>query len=907
MTGLQEILASIKELDSAGRSRACGDYVQAARDAVRQGHASGEQPAELLQGLSTAFDRLVQALFEGASLAPTTLLSLVALGGYGRSELYPHSDLDLLILYDKGEDALATRVVEAVIYPLWDARVSVGHAVRSQQQTLDLAAEDLTVRTSLLDARVLAGDPGPYHALNAAAIREFFGPDVGQFVAALKQERAQRHRRFGETIYLLEPNIKSCKGGLRDLNTGLWAAKARLGVEHLDQVERSGGTTARQARALLQAQRFLADLRLHMHLHAGRTQDQLSFELQEALAPRIFPPEQLIAGQRRTDAPTETAVEQLMHAFYRHAQAVVLETDGLMERLALMDQQAPAVEQPASDREGEHLMLAGRRIHSVDPQRFWQQPVEMLYALKAAREHSRSLDRPTRDAVAEAAAGAPGMQLRADAEAAEVFMELLCDPGPEQSAGLLAQAHELGLVAAVVPEFEPCTGRVQHDLYHVYTVDRHSLYVVAQLKAWRRGEQAEQHPTAVAAMAEVQRPQSLMLAALLHDVAKPLGHGHAERGARLAAGVAARLDLTTQQQQQVRALVRDHLVMAHVSQRRDLADPMVISKLASLVGTVAQLRRLYLLTLADTAMTAPGNLTDWKERLLDQLYFQTLVHLIKGESGARQERQDELRDRRDALRIQLRRGWGEAGEALLESLPADMVLQLPAGELMHHLAAVLTPGDDAPAGGAVRLLTRPAGPASTTLTISCADSPGRLAQITGVMTAHRIEVLGAQVYTLERGADAASTAGSVLDIFSVRTPQRPRQVWPAFSRDLERAVSGELQVAELVARHTRPCGLPPRIIPHVPVEVSLENKVSERFTVVEVQAPDRLGVLHAITRALSEQGLEIHLSRVATEAGRVVDIFYVSDRETGDKVQPAAMEQVRGAVGRAVEALKNGD
>ena len=302
----QEKLVDLDNLDEAARREACASYVVEARNEVYLRQKQGADPGVLLADLAARFDQLLVALYRASGIPDDALVSLIALGGYGRGELYPYSDLDLLILHDGGEDDLTTRLVEAVIYPLWDARVSVGHAVRSQEQTLTLAESDLTVCTSLLDARMIAGDEGPHHALSAAAVRRFFGPEVGEFVAALDRERAERHHRFGETVYLLEPNIKSCKGGLRDLNTGLWAAKARLGVTRLDEVEAAGGTTPRQTRVLLEAQRFLQDLRLHMHLQAGRSQDQLIFELQETLAPRLFPDE-VVPGARHRPHPVRVA------------------------------------------------------------------------------------------------------------------------------------------------------------------------------------------------------------------------------------------------------------------------------------------------------------------------------------------------------------------------------------------------------------------------------------------------------------------------------------------------------------------------------------------------------------------------------------------------------------------------
>lgn len=872
-----EISGELEELDGLeprARGEVCARHVQSARDRVGRAFQRGEPTADLLRLLASEHDRLLQGLFRCVAGAAGETVSLVALGGYGRGELFPHSDLDLLVLHEEVSEGLLDRVVETVIYPLWDARVSVGHAVRTIDETLDLAAEDLTVRTALLDARLLAGDEGPFHALEAGGLRRFFGPQrVGEFVAALREERARRHRRFGETEYLLEPNIKQSKGGLRDLNTALWAARARFGVTGLEQVAEVGAGTARQVARLTEARDLMQRLRMAMHLESGRAQDHLSFALQETLAPRLFPEVQLPGVKRRSPAVTP-AVERLMHAFYRHARAVVLESEGVLERCG-----GAGVErgggQPASEREGEHFRLSSRRISSVEPGRFWDEPAEILRAFAVALEHGATLDRTLQDAIAEAVADEAGLQLPADERAAELWMEILCDPERPGEGTVLEEMHHLGVLGALFPEFEPCTGRIQHDLYHVYTVDLHSLYVVAQLKAWRRGEQAERFPTPVALIARLERLEGLLLAALLHDVGKPLGRGHAAKGARLAAGVAARLGLDRERQEEVDFLVGKHLLMAHISQRRDLADPAVIAAFVDQVGTVDRLRQLYLLTAADTAMTAPGNLTDWKARLLDELYMKAYLHLTHEREHAEADRIQRLEQRRDALELALRRSHGPVAAAMTGRVPDELLLAGETGDLVHHLGVALEL--ERIPDAVLRVATRPAS-GGTELTVCCSDSPGRLATITGVMLVHRIEVLAAQVFTLE-----SPTGSLVLDVFTVKA-EGNGTIWSTFTDDLERALRGELAVDEAVRRRTRPSTLH-RVLPRVAIEVNVDNDASGRLTVVEVQAPDRLGVLHAITRTLSEEALVIHLSKVASEAGRVIDIFYVSDAGGGGKVE----------------------
>ncbi|MCC6749737.1 MAG: [protein-PII] uridylyltransferase [Deltaproteobacteria bacterium] len=893
-------IEELGRLDGAARKTACRSYVAEARAAMRMGLERGESPAELFGALAAAYDALLGALIGEEELGEAHVC-LVALGGYGRRELYPFSDLDLLILRQPGTEQMADRLLERVVYPLWDAKLTVGHAVRSVDEALDLAASDLTMRTALLDARRLLGDEGPYHALTAGAYREFFGPEhVNQFVAALAEERARRHARFGESVYLLEPNVKSGKGGLRDLNTALWAATARHGLGELDELPRVGAATARQCRALAEARAFLQNLRLATHLAAGRAQDRLLFDLQEVLAPRLFP-EQEVRGVRRS-AASAPAVERLMHAYYRHARTVVIETDGILERCCVNPAGGNDV-QPAEVRSIDPVWeVQGQQLVCLAPEVFWERPAEMLRGFALAAAEGLELARATRDVLAEAAASEPGHELAASEEGARWWLELLQHATVRAGRSVLQSLHDAGLLCAVIPELAPCTGRVQHDVHHVYTVDQHSLYVVELLHAFARGEQPDLSPTAAALATQDPPSRSLLLAALLHDVGKPYGSDHSGKGARLVAGVAARLGLEREEQDLAVFLVAQHLSMARISQRRDLGDDRVIADFAALVGNVERLRALYLLTVADTAMTAPGNLTSWKASLLDELYRKT-YHELRDGDGAAARREEEVGTRRESVRALLRRHWGDAGEQVVERAPRAL-LAAHTPEALQHFLGVALELDQEPEG-VVRIGTRPYDASTTELTICCDDGPGLLATMTGVMLARRISVLAAQIYTLppdRPGGGPHHGRARALDVFWVHgPPSADYRAWSDFAALLEGALRGEHAVSELVARATRPSALPARALPKVATEVHVHNEASERCTILELQTADRVGLLYAVTRTLADLELEILFSKVETEAGRVTDVFYLQERATGQKVTlPERLTEIARAVRESV-------
>lgn len=847
----------------------CKAAVSAARNevAARAKRRDQTDAWSLLKLLADEVDKLLLRLFEAAPHSEK--VSIVALGGYGRGELFPYSDVDVLIVHYEMAREQVDALVERLIYPLWDAGLAVGHMVRSIDETLDLADKDLTLATSLLDARLVAGDEGPLHALSAGAYREIFGADqLNNFQALLVEERRRRHEQFGETVFLLEPNVKSGAGGLRDVNTALWAAKARYGIETLEQLAEVDAATARQQRSLLEARDFLRRLRLAMHLHTERAQDRLLFELQEALAPELYPGDEIPGVRKRTARAVAPAVERLMQDLYRAARTVVIESGGILQRCFW-----PAA-QSAARRLDEVFVAIDDSLSTPDPEVLWREPYRIVEAFEVAHKNGLGLSRTLQDAIAEAVASEPGAQLTADEQAIQVWRRLFVDPERPEQVPLLVRMHDLGVLAAMVPEFEPCTGRVQHDIYHVYTVDRHTLYVLELLKAWRRGERGELSSDALAVLAEVDDVETLYLAALMHDVAKPLGSAHEKKGARLAAGVAARFGLGPEQVADVAFLVRHHLALTHVSQRRDLTDPRVITDFVNLVGEEQRLRLLYLLALADAAMTAPGNLSPWKASLMSELYRKARAHMADAET---QKLTGERR--RLALMDGARERWGARGAAMVERLPEALLSAQSIDMLMHHLGVALDL-ESAPES-LVRVASLPIEHEATSMiTICCADMPGVLAMMTGAFLLHRVPVLAAQVYTL---AGSASKARQALDIFWVKRAD-DQALWRAIGCTLQLALSGEQPVDPLVADRFKPTALPPRVVPGVAQKVTIDNDGSDRATIIEIHARDRPGLLYQVTRALSGLQLEVTVARVSTLASKVIDSFYVVDRLTSAKI-----------------------
>jgi [protein-PII] uridylyltransferase len=898
-------LSTLQGRARAEQAAACRTFLEKEHRRIAEAHHAGASGDDTTRAYAAAADAVVTALFSAARAQIQTKpfeCALVATGGYGRAELCPYSDLDLWFLVPKDvyRDGRAKELAEAVLYPLWDLKIEVGHAVRTAEDALQLGREDLTACTALLDTRFLDGDRALYDKLEREIPRQF-DRDPNGFVRRVAQEKSERHARFGDTVFLLEPNVKNGEGGYRDLLTGWWAAKARFRVRDFGDLVTLGQASARQAEALVEARSFYLRLRTAAHLHAGRKQDRLTFETQEAIAPLLcadVTQPSLAVGDDRIEPAVAPAVEALMQQYFLHAKAVKRETERLLERCTVEPQRKPTVRRLDAS-----FALFNGKLTTNDPEVFRTRPSEMVRIFNVALDTGAEIYGHTRDLIADQVA-LLGPKLSEDREAGHELGKLLTDARDTRSPSLLEQAHDLGILAAVMPEFAPCTGRVQHDLYHVFTVDQHQLYAVARVKALQRGELATELPGPSEAIKDVAGINALYLGTLLHDVGKPLGKGHSETGARLAQQVGPRLGLDEEETAQTEFLVRKHLLLAHLSQRRDLSDVAMIANLAQDLGDEDTLRQLYVLTVADMSMVAPGNLTEWKEQLLTELYKRTLQTFVQRRQGADlagpldEEGKTELLAARKARVAELLGEPLDKLEPWLAGVPDRYLTLTSPRTIARHVT--LTRRRKTPV--AVEVVHRQRRGVSE-LTVCADDAPGLLARIAGVLLANRIDILSATV-TSRRKEDGA---GEALDVFTTRDrygrPITDAKRWARVEEDLARVVAGKISVEALIAERRERSSLPERVVPAVRTEIEVDNDVSAEFSVLDVYTQDRLGVLYTITRTLADLHLDIHLSKVATEASRVADVFYVRE-ESGGKLTSDRVDEVTLALAESLGKLQ---
>jgi [protein-PII] uridylyltransferase len=887
------------------------DRVVAARHDMHQLLDQGGTGRGACALLARAYDELVLALWATALAEEGRAgdsLALVATGGWGRQEVCPHSDIDFILLGPGAAADAARRVADRLLYPLWDAGVRVGHAVRTPRDAAHLAGQDLSTATALLDLRHVAGQEALTREL-ARTARQVIAPggNANGFVNRLAADAQRRRDKFGDSLYLLEPNLKHGVGALRDLDTAMWAAKARWSIRTPAELVPSGQLSSRQARLLGEALDFLLMLRTRLQLQAGRPLDQLTFEIQEAVAPRLYPDARLPEGDiRPAVAP---AVEALMQRYYLHARDVSRLSARVLEMARV-----PARHQPRIRRIDSSFLLFNGKLAFTDPRVLRERPSEMVRLFRVALDHDVPIYGHTKELIAEHLDGNEQV-LTGDPAAARHFLDALVDPRDHGQPSLLEQMHQIGILNAIMPEFAPCTCRVQHDLYHVYTVDEHQLLTVAMLKRLARGELAEAHPTATAALAEVAQPHALYLGTLLHDVGKPLGKGHAEKGARLTRTIAERLRMSAGEVDTAEFLVRQHLTMAHLSQRRDLADPEVIERFAHRVGGEQRLIELYLCTMCDTAMTAPGNLSAWKEQLLEEL-FHRARRFLRGEAEAEQkEMAEQLQKTRERVCELLTRAEPAAGaddppapalrsvadvEADLAGVDERLFASLSARQMVRLVKLAWMYQEREPSAPAVIDVAYYPLKGHSELSVVSEDRHGLLAAIAAALAASRIDVLGAVIGAgrspgVPAGAPGASRT-LALDVFFVRDlagraiPAEDTR-WDRFCEGLHALLAGDLThdaEMRLLAKRQR-SGLTPRVTPGVTTRIKIDNDASAEATVVEVFTQDRVGVLHAITRTLTDLGLDIHLSKVATEGEQVTDIFYVTLGTPRRKLTDAAV------------------
>ncbi len=831
---------------------------------------TGLGAARLHAGL---MDELLGALF-GYALAVLPVeaadrLAMAATGGYGRATLAPFSDIDLLFLTDGKAPVRVERAVEFVLYFLWDLGLKVGHATRSIPQCLAEAQEDVTILTSLLDARCLAGDRALFVDFQKAFREACAADGPGEYIAAKQAERAARHRRFGETPFMVEPNVKEGRGALRDLQTLYWLSRYVFNTFAMTELvgpQAPGGgiLTETEARSCKRAWEYLWTVRFHLHYVAGRAEERLTFDFQPVIGARM--------GYTRHGR--QDGVERFMRHYFLVVREVSRVT-GVLEPALIRAALGPPATVPETDAallqagfllaDGKILFAPGRQPE-VDP-------TGIFRILLTARDrgldlHPLALRKLIRSAPLAA-------RLRGDARAAALFLNLLC--GGEEAAAThsadsarwLTLLNETGVLGRYMPDWRRIVGQMQFDSYHVYTVDVHTVQAVRVLNQIERGELTEIAPVASGLMEQIQSRRALYVALLLHDIAKGRGGDHSELGAEVALHVGPALGLIAEETEMVSWLVLHHLLLSQTAFSRDIDDPKTILDLADTIQSPERLRLLLILTVSDIRAVSPKVWNGWKATLLRELYARVAEVLEGGLSTT--ERDARIARVKEVVGGLLADWPVPAREAFLALGYPSYWLGFDPESIERHARMIR----DAQAREAP--LTVDAEPlparAVTEVVVYTADHAGLFSRIAGALAIAGASIVDARIHTL--------TDGMALDTFWIQDAaggpfEAPHRL-ARLSSLVEQALSGRLRLSSEIRKATRTL-LPGRMRAiHVPPRVVVDNRASNRHTVIEVNGRDRPGLLHDVTSAISDEGLQIASAHVTTYGVRAVDVFYVKD------------------------------
>jgi [protein-PII] uridylyltransferase len=837
------------------------DHVRAHAEQQLAGNGLGTVCAE---HLSAAQDDIISTLFAFAkdALRAKGHLSIIAVGGYGRGTLAPGSDIDLLFLVPDAASADVAPLVEFMLYALWDARQKVGHATRTIEECLSFARSDNTIMTAILEARLICGDAQLFQQLDQRYRSSIMQKGVKSFVAGKLAERDQRHEKAGASRYAVEPDLKDGKGGLRDLNTLFWIAKALFDARSIDELEAKGVFTRNELKRFKKCEDFLWTVRCNLHFLSGRGEDKLSFDRQMDMAVRLG--YKAHGGLR----PVER--------FMRHYFLIAREVGNLtrvfcasLEAKHLKD--APSIGSvfskllPRSSRNKllpQGFAMDAGRINISSDDVFKADAVNLMRIFALSAEKGADIHPDALKAIT----GSLRLiddKLRQNTDANQLFLSVVCNASDPET--VLRVMNEAGVLGRFMPEFGKVVAMMQFNMYHHYTVDEHLIRTVGVLRGLETGALADEHPLSVKLFPTLTSRRALFVAGLLHDIAKGRPEDHSIVGERMARDICPRLGLTSAETETVAWLIRYHLLMSETSQMRDLNDFKTIMDFAAIVQSPERLKLLVILTVADIRAVGPGVWNGWKGQLLRTLYAETEPLLTGGHSAL--GRKERVADAQAKFLQELPKLTPAEQDAAKQRHYDAYWLTVPlAQQIRHHaLIARASPRD------VTTDIKTDAFTAITEITVYVPDHPRLLATITGACAAANANIIGAQIFT--------TAEGMALDTILLKrefpddADEKRRATRVADT--ITKALRGQLRLKEALAQAKKPefrvaaFEVEPRVI--------IDNTSSNKQTVIEVNGRDRVGLLHDLCDALYQLNLNIASAHVTTYGEKVIDVFYVTD------------------------------
>ena len=854
-----QVLELLKDVSKSGREKA---------EAMLLDDGSGSACATRISHLQDElirciYDFAIAHVFRASNLSVGERLAIVAVGGYGRGTLAPGSDLDLLFLLPYKQTPLGESVVEYILYMLWDMGYKVGHATRTIKQCINLSNEDMTIRTSVLEARYLWGEESLYNELIEKFDVEIMQNTAPEFIAAKLEERDVRHSKAGRSRYLVEPNVKDGKGGLRDLHTLFWISKYYYRLRSQKELRDAKVFSRSEFQKFTKAQDFLWAVRCHLHFVTKRAEERLSFDLQPVMAERL--------GYLRR--PGQSSVERFMKHYFLVAKDVgdltrilcsALEEKQAKEASGVREMFRALTRRPKKIKGTDQFLNANNRIMPVDDQVFKNDPVNVLRLFQLAEKHNL-LFHPDAMRLVSRSLKLIDKNLREDKTANAAFLDVLTSKNnPERT---LRKMNEVGVLGKFIPPFGRIVAMMQFNMYHHYTVDEHLLRSIGILSEIEHGEVGEQHPLANEIMKNSPNRAVLYVALLLHDVAKGQPEDHSIAGAKVARKICPRLGLSKKQTDLVAWLIEQHLLMSNTAQSRDLNDPKTISDFAGVMQTFERMKALLVLTVCDIKAVGPGVWNGWKGQLLRTLYYESEPHLTGGFTQA--PRKDRVAFVKQELFEGLE-GWPKAERKRVIALHYyNYLLSVPREDQIRHLNFIRDT-DAKKLSFSTTVATREF-EAITEITLIAPDHPRLLSTITGCCTAAGANIVDAQIFTTKDGRALDSIFINRLYDNNEDEIRRAGKI----GETIEKVLSGKVRLGALLADRARPKSRHQAF--SVEPVVMVNNELSENLTVIEVECLDRPGILSEITDALADLSLDIASAHIATFGEKMVDTFYVKD------------------------------
>ena len=863
---------NVGDASVAERIKRYRDYLKESEQQLRKAFDDDVDASELVHRHASTIDQVLQQAWQHflGENQDEQSPSLIAVGGYGRGELHPNSDIDLMLLLPCKDDSQWHDAITQFLTFLWDIGLEVGHSVRTLADCVQQAADDITIATNIMEARLLFGSQSMFEKM-----REQTGPahiwSSIDFFSAKWKEQIARHDKFDDTAYKLEPNIKEAPGGLRDIQMIGWVAKRHFGAETLRDLISKGFLTEEECDSLLKHQNFLWKIRMALHFLTSRREDRLLFDFQRDIATQF----------NYTDDAQQLAVEKFMKQFY----ITVGELSRLNEMLLQLFQEEILYKHESETPVAINQRFQSRKgfIEIIDPETFSTKPSVLLEIfllleqhpeLKGVRAETIRLIRSNRYRIDDA--------FRNSEECRKIFMEII-----RQQQGItheFRRMHRYGILGAYIPLFEKVTGQMQYDLFHVYTVDEHTLFVVRNLRRFTVEEFSHEFPHCSKVINELEKPEVLYLAGLFHDIAKGRGGDHSELGADDAFNFCQHHFMSTYDSSIVAWLVRTHLTMSRISQREDINDPDVINHFADIVGNKERLDMLYLLTVADMRATSPQVWNSWKGSLLKDLYNHTLKALRKRLNSINNTDQAaDIKEKALAKLVELKQNPDNVIQ-LWQTLNEEYFLRYSIEEIISHAVAILSSKEkELP----LIIIRDAVGLGGTEVFIHAKADSSIFALVTSILEQKGVNIADARIIR--------SSDGYCFDSYIILDQDGNKITSLEMQEDIKEVIQSKL--VDKNSDNYKISRIPPRQLRHFTMKTNVQFDTDSRnqHTIMEVITADRAGLLADIGRVLNENKLQLHNARIGTFGARAEDLFYITDT-SGELLDFTTKEVLRNSV-----------